>query len=58
MGTVETKDPLKALRGAGQGERLLDRLLRSRREDREREERLDKPDSLEPSCPPGEPPPM
>jgi AbrB family looped-hinge helix DNA binding protein len=30
------KDPLKALRGAGQGEGLLDRLLQSRREDRER----------------------
>lgn len=30
------KDPLKALRGAGQGEGLLDRLLRSRREDRDR----------------------
>ncbi len=30
------KDPLQALRGAGQGEGLLDRLLQSRREDRER----------------------
>jgi AbrB family looped-hinge helix DNA binding protein len=30
------KDPLKALRGAGRGEGLLDRLLRDRREDRER----------------------
>ena len=30
MGNVETKDPLKALRGAGQGEGLLDRLLQSR----------------------------
>lgn len=29
-------DPLKALRGAGQGEGLLDRLLQNRREDRER----------------------
>lgn len=28
------QDPLKALRGAGQGEGLLDRLLQSRREDR------------------------
>jgi AbrB family looped-hinge helix DNA binding protein len=27
------KDPLKALRGAGEGEGLLDRLLRSRREE-------------------------
>ena len=39
MGTIETEDPLKALRGMGQGEGLLDRLLQSRREDREREER-------------------
>lgn len=30
------KDPLKALRGAGQGEGLVDRLLQNRREDRER----------------------
>ena len=30
------KDPLKALRGAGQGEDLLGRLLQSRREERER----------------------
>lgn len=30
------QDPLKALRGAGQGEGLLDRLLQDRREDRER----------------------
>jgi AbrB family looped-hinge helix DNA binding protein len=30
------KDPLKALRGSGRGERLVDRLLQSRREDRER----------------------
>jgi AbrB family looped-hinge helix DNA binding protein len=30
-------DPVAALRGAGKGERLLDRLLLSRREDRKRE---------------------
>lgn len=30
------KDSLKALRGAGQGEGLLERLLESRREDRKR----------------------
>lgn len=30
------KDPLKALRGSGQGEGLLDRLLESRLKDRER----------------------
>lgn len=30
------KDAVKALRGAGQGEGLLDRLLQARREDRER----------------------
>jgi len=30
------KDPLKALRGAGKGEGLVDRLLQSRREDRKR----------------------
>jgi len=29
-------DPLKALRGAGKGEGLLNRLLQNRREDRER----------------------
>jgi AbrB family looped-hinge helix DNA binding protein len=29
-------DPLKALRGAGKGEKLLSRLLQNRREDRER----------------------
>jgi AbrB family looped-hinge helix DNA binding protein len=29
-------DPIPALRGSGQGEKLLDRLLQSRREDRER----------------------
>ena len=33
----DPKAPLKALRGAGQGEGLLDRLLQSRREDREHE---------------------
>jgi AbrB family looped-hinge helix DNA binding protein len=30
------KDPLEALRGAGQGEGLSDRLLQSRRDNRER----------------------
>ena len=30
------EDPLKALRGSGKGEGLLDRLLQERREDRER----------------------
>jgi AbrB family looped-hinge helix DNA binding protein len=30
------KDPLRALRGAGEGEGLLERLLQSRREDRAR----------------------
>ena len=29
-------DPLTALRGSGRGEKLVDRLLQSRREDRER----------------------
>lgn len=29
-------DPIAALRGSGQGHKLLDRLLQSRREDRER----------------------
>ncbi len=32
------KDPLKALRGVGRGEGLLEHLLQSRREDRERGE--------------------
>ncbi len=30
-------DPIKALRGRGKGERLVERLLAARREDRERE---------------------
>ncbi len=30
-------DPIKALRGRGKGERLVERLLASRREERERE---------------------
>jgi AbrB family looped-hinge helix DNA binding protein len=30
------EDPVKALRGSGRGEKLLERLLASRREDRER----------------------
>ena len=32
-------DPIQALRGRGKGERLIERLLQSRREDRERDER-------------------
>jgi len=32
-------DPIQALRGRGKGERLVERLLQSRREDRERDER-------------------
>lgn len=31
------EEPLQALRGRGKGERLVERLLRSRREDRERD---------------------
>ncbi len=31
-------DPIRALRGAGRGERLVERLLASRREDRSREQ--------------------
>ena len=36
--TPET-DPIRALRGRGKGERLVDKLLESRREDREGDER-------------------
>ena len=32
------QDPLQALRGRGRGERLVERLLQLRREDRERDE--------------------
>ena len=32
-------DPIKALRGSGRGERLTEKLLAARREDRERETR-------------------
>ena len=32
-------DPIKALRGRGKGEHLTEKLLESRREDRERDER-------------------
>ncbi len=32
-------DPLRALRGRGKGERLVEKLLRARREDREHDER-------------------
>lgn len=35
-------DPLQALRGRGKGERLVERLLRARREDREHDERSDR----------------
>lgn len=31
-------DPIQALRGRGKGERLVEKLLRSRREDRQRDE--------------------
>ena len=31
-------DPIQALRGRGKGEKLVEKLLRSRREDRERDE--------------------
>lgn len=44
--TAEVKpavDPIKALRGHGKGQRLTQRLLESRREDREREERSHRP---------------
>ena len=36
---VPKVDPLQALRGRGKGERLVERLLQSRREDQERDER-------------------
>jgi hypothetical protein len=35
-------DPLQALQGRGKGERLVERLLRARREDREHDERSDR----------------
>jgi hypothetical protein len=35
---LRQEDPLQALRGRGKGERLVEKLLRSRREDRERDE--------------------
>ena len=35
---VPADDPVRALRGAGRGERLVERLLASRREDRSREQ--------------------
>jgi len=35
---VPNVDPLQALRGRGKGERLVERLLQSRREDQERDE--------------------
>ena len=38
-GTVPGVDPIQALRGRGKGEKLVDKLLQSRREDRERDER-------------------
>jgi hypothetical protein len=40
-GSVEERpavDPIQALRGRGKGERLVEKLLESRREDRERNE--------------------
>lgn len=36
-------DPIHALRGRGKGERLVEKLLEARREDRERDERSPKP---------------
>ena len=33
-----TMDPIRALRGRGKGERLVEKLLQSRREDRQRDE--------------------
>jgi hypothetical protein len=33
------KDPIQALRGRGKGERLVEKLMQSRREDREQDER-------------------
>ena len=35
---VPADDPIRALRGAGRGERLVEQLLASRREDRSREQ--------------------
>ena len=37
---ISTVDPIQALRGRGKGERLVERLLQSRREDRESNERI------------------
>ena len=39
LGTVGQLDPIQALRGRGRGERLTEKLLQSRREDRQRDER-------------------
>ena len=39
VGTAGQPDPIQALRGRGRGERLTEKLLRSRREDRQRDER-------------------
>jgi hypothetical protein len=36
-------DPLRALRGRGKGERLVEKLLRARREDREHDEQSARP---------------
>lgn len=38
-GATPRVDPIRALRGRGKGERLVERLLQSRREDREHDER-------------------
>lgn len=35
----DRKDPIQALRGRGKGERLVEKLLQSRRKDRNRDER-------------------
>ena len=37
------RDPIAALRGRGRGERLVERLLAARREDRDREESSQEP---------------
>ena len=39
VGTTAQADPIQALRGRGRGERLTEKLLQSRREDRQRDER-------------------
>ena len=43
---IRRVDPIQALRGRGKGERLVEKLLQSRREDRERDE-----SGRQPLCP-------